>query len=325
MCPIKDEKNKTLGVNARRRQVLFDMYCANLSIYFPDVTGTFVCPVCFGEFDESALASSPLRLVLGHLVPKALRGKLTTLVCRACENDRSAAFDRALADEKKWHAWSEGERVHDARINTPEGNIAFELTNKAGKLQLHTVEARSNPDALRRMISRLTNKAGTTKNVRFQTFDHRRRDLGYLYHAFLVMFDYFGYEYAMCEQASRVRDILSSQEPTDLGSITWAVRRTSAMPKGLPAVNVLMAEEDRAGFLVSLPPMLSWEGARCVFLPGPTQESGKYFDLLMAEELVLPDTQHLAYVEKDILLKLDDPISRGQMPYFFDKYRKASI
>jgi len=313
--------NRNASRGERLRGRLFDKFAANLSIWFPDTSDIFVCPVCRTQHTRESLMTRPPLLALGHIVPQALGGGSETLVCRACESDLSAAFDRAVADEKNYHEWQSGKRTADAFASQPEGNITFVLNTSEDRPRLTTDSNRSSPEAREALIGRLTSERGTKFTVRIPTYHEQHRDLSYLYHAFLAMFDAFGYEFAFAREMNRVRALLLGNERANLRSILRSMKATSTdMPELPPHINVASSEDHPACFFVALPPMLLKETARGVILPGPDPESVRYFDSLVDSPEPYSGEMQLTWVPREKLLSLDDPYSRGQMRWIFREF-----
>lgn len=307
----------------RLRESLFDKYAANLSVWFPDTTDIFVCPVCRGGHFRASLEAKPPEVALAHIVPRSLGGGPTTLVCRSCENNLSAAFDRAAADEKRFHEWVAGKHARDARASEPEGNVAFEFERDGKHPSLKSVPSRSNPQAREALFERLASETGTSFSVRIQTFHERHRDLSYLYHAFLAMFDAFGYEFAFSREVDRVRGLLLGDDESDIRSILRSVRyKLTDMPEAPPHINVVTSEDHPACFFVALPPLLRTEAARGVILPGPDQVSARHFDELIDNPAPFSGDMQFTWIPRDKLIGLDNPDSRGQMLYIFSEFSR---
>jgi hypothetical protein len=72
--------------NQELREHLFDGYAANLSLWFPGVKDTFLCPFCLTAFAKGAVQGKNPKVILAHCVPDALRGRPQTLACAECDN-----------------------------------------------------------------------------------------------------------------------------------------------------------------------------------------------------------------------------------------------
>ncbi len=307
----------------RLREKLFNRFSANLTIWFPDTNGVFVCPVCRSGFSTLSLETNPPSVALAHIVPRSLGGGPKTLICRPCENDLSAALDRAAADEARFHEWLAGRQTRYASVSEPEGHVSFEFGTEGERPTLKTIPERSSPQAREALIKRLMSKAGASFTVRIQTFHERRRDLSYLYHAFLAMFDVFGYEFAFAREVDRVRALLVGDEEANLRSILRSVRvAPEDMPETPPHINVATSREHPSCFFVALPPLLPAESARGVILPGPDPASARYFDFLVDNPAPFSGDMRLTWVPRQRLMRLDDPDSRGQMLYIFTAFSR---
>jgi len=295
-----------------KREALFNYFAKNLNLYFPTIGDTFPCPVCEDPCGREALNSNPPQVALAHLVPEPLGGRAMTLGCRIYESSHSAALNRDVADEKKLHEWNDGKGTHDVHVRLPEGNVSLEMSKMGRSWRVDVVSDRSNPRAREAMLRKLkSGKLFFTGNIR--TFHSPHRNLSYLYHAFLVMFDHFGYEYVLSPHLDRVRSVLLEEESPNLSSILRSISDSdSNMPTITPSVNLLWSSSHPACFCVAFPPLMKKEKARCVILPGLSVISETYFSSLVDVPERFSGQMRFSFVPKRILKPLDDRASKGQ-------------
>jgi hypothetical protein len=95
-------------IGERQREKLFLLYAQNLLLYWPDATDQFICPICRRIFDRIALNKRDPEVILAHVIPKKIDGKLVTLSCRACDNRIGTIYDAHVAKEKRHHEFEMG-------------------------------------------------------------------------------------------------------------------------------------------------------------------------------------------------------------------------
>ena len=95
--PTNEKRGLTPGQIEKRR--LFDVFAANLQLYFPDIQDTFVCPLCKKCFTRESIDDA---LSLAHIVPKGLGGKNCVLTCKDCNSWTGTTFDSQAIAERKF-------------------------------------------------------------------------------------------------------------------------------------------------------------------------------------------------------------------------------
>jgi hypothetical protein len=256
-----------------RREELFSLYAKNLSIYFPGVSDVFLCPVCRVPFDRGALTSRPPKVALAHIVPRALGGRLCTLVCGACDNKAGSAFDSHAGREKRLCDWQQGRVPISGHLKHESGRMGVEVDLPPGGTgwRFHIKKGRSDPASVARFFDRATSAWSETKFTLSVTwYDPARRDTSLLYAAFLRMFYEFGYEYALDLTAHVVRHaIVRGTQASDFHNAMFPLRKPLFdTVTSEPLAGILVEPRQFRSFIVVLPSPRQDEAQRCVLMPG---------------------------------------------------------
>ena len=201
--------------------VIFNVYSANLTICFPDVKDTFLCPFCKTPFGREALTSDPKRIIRAHCIPKALKGKLTTLACNTCDNEAGSDIDAQLANRLEAEDFFQGEskKVHriDAEVAGHRTDADFWITrDEHGKpvhhVRLHEFDKRSPKEQARLAIQAACESGEAFKHTPVAhvggrlNIDMNRARVSLLRCAYLMMFRHFGYSYILNDNLERLRE-----------------------------------------------------------------------------------------------------------------------
>lgn len=292
--------------SATKREELFSLYAKNLSIYFPRVSEVFLCPVCRVPFDRGALTSRPPKVALAHIVPRALGGRLCTLVCRACDNRVGSAYDSHAEREKRFHDWQDGRRPIAARLTHEGRDIPVEVDKGTGgrPWSFRFARGRSDPASVARFFGAAEASWSNLKfSLKVRVCHPVKRDRSILFSAFLMMFYEFGYEWVLSRDASPIRRALSDE--AEFARVRNAM---FPLPTGLPGaspvpcVGVLVDPPAFRSFIVALPSPLPNEAARCVLLPGFEQQGHEAYERILALAQPLGDFR--------VAVPVDDPMHR---------------
>src|SRR5438045_2962594 len=102
--------------NQELRERLFDVCAANLTLCFPEVKDTFLCPFCLRKFTKEAVRGEKPMVILAHCVPEALKGALPTLACADCDNTAGRDIDIHLINRLETTSFFRGESPDSRRI-----------------------------------------------------------------------------------------------------------------------------------------------------------------------------------------------------------------
>jgi hypothetical protein len=275
-----------------KRQRLFDIYSKNLSFYATagDVVGQFLCPLCFNLFPPDALTSSPPKVDLAHLYPRACGGNLETLTCRQCNNRIGRLYDKHLAIEREvaLAVGGTGKGTTNAIVEFPWGTARGPLRIEGNNIQFHMRKEWTNPKTWED-FDRQRPGVGTDTEIKF-TFAHhdwRRVGVALVHSAYLTMFHYFGYEYAAGANCNQLLEMFASDKPPEKLPMQIApVPHNARFSNGLGAKDIInrpvAALVDGVKVMgVVLPSPHHHMVARVVYLPGFGAEAAEDYRKLM--------------------------------------------
>lgn len=265
--------------DAERRELLFKRFSMNLALYYPRVRGIFVCPLCLRPFAKEALEGPNPSLTLAHIIPKTLGGTARTLTCANCNNYVGAAFESHLVIRLEHEGTR---RIPNVRLSGPFGNVGVELevpVDRSGTTSIFVVAKQSNPADTERLKAYFQSWAAgenphPTLHMRLRSaFRSRRCQLAAYNAGFLLMFSYFGYEYAFNTHLRGLRKQLLEPEKqiwdmpilvaSDLSNNVW---------KSHHSCGLMFLREPRAVLaLLRYRPTGGRDEILCVVMPGLTE------------------------------------------------------
>jgi hypothetical protein len=213
-----------------------------------------------------------------------VNGRLCTLVCRQCDNKIGSTFDSHVAREKELLDWEHGATAVSGRLNHNSGDTGVEIRRNGNALEFRDVPRRSPPKSWKQFLEAAASDwSNFTFSVEVQTYSPVKRDISLLYSAFLMMFYSFGYEYVLSPNADLVRQVILGNDI----SLDWRkgifsiLRSQSETMPSLPSVSVLTEPKDVRSFLVALPSPKEDEAARCILLPGFSDDGKQAYDRIL--------------------------------------------
>jgi hypothetical protein len=273
---------KDTMTNKTKRELLFSVYSKNLSFYMPEFTDHFLCPVCkslFGRIDIKKLS-------LAHIIPKSMGGKRATLACSQCDNRIGHDFDWHLSKEKELLTRIKENKGIYSKLKLNGDSklypIIFDIhLSNSGHLDMHIKPPSNVPSIIwKEHMDELINNKNTIDIETTKLFSPERRNISYIYSAFLLMFSKFGYEYVLSPNMDSIRQVL-------MGNYEFLKNQQLVrdLPKSLvqvsvPSICMLIKPVETRAFCIFLPSTKNNQ-IRCVFLPGfgKTGEEG-YNNLL---------------------------------------------
>jgi hypothetical protein len=253
------------------RERLFSLYASNLSIYHPNITDKFLCPICLTLFTRDALISDPPEVSLAHIMPKSLKGRLCTLVCRRCDNWIGSEYDSQLAREKHFHDWVQGATGISGHVKYDNKGVAVECCLKGSTIEFRNIPKKSPPKSWEQFLNTAVSDWSNFKFAfTLSTFNPSKLSISVLYSAFLKMFYQLGYEYVLSPNVHKVRQFIQGGGfPERWRKAIFPIRKGySDIPPILPSVSILVEPQNVRSFIVVLPSPRKEEAARCVLFPG---------------------------------------------------------
>ena len=197
--------------NAEKRGRLFDLYVRQPG--HEDITQGryFCCPLCRRPFEREATAGDIPLLTLAHIIPEALGGTWTTLACADCNNGHGRKVEDDLLASHRFADWvtgrgtmqvrmGEGGKVRaESRRDPEENHLSFTVTTpmaspavRVHKQQLATIA--ENPSG------------GHELKFVLPWFRPGWCWAAVCQSAYLLMFKYFGYDFARNHRYNFIRD-----------------------------------------------------------------------------------------------------------------------
>ncbi|HMC65453.1 MAG TPA: HNH endonuclease [Gemmataceae bacterium] len=298
------------GKHGSKRAKLFDIYSNQFTFFRPDITNVFVCPVCFRGFTrEQALSGPDYAVSLAHVIPDALGGRLRTLTCTACNNDGGSELEAHLVERFRFEDFAAGVGTQRARMVVgPLGSVEVEWENRPAKkaIDLRIIGPQSSPahvEAIQRRFTELSRQSNgkLSLSLALSYRNYSRHISTALYQsAFLLMFSYFGYDFAGHPNYAPLRERL--RNPKNNAWNTPIIGPSDGMlPKGEKFAVFFQRDP---GFIVAIM-RFRVKGGRervlGVMLPGPHSPSPPKFEV---------KTFHGAFVHyrPDLFLRSKHPL-----------------
>lgn len=272
------------GKGSIERERLFSLYAGNLSIYHPTVTDKFLCPVCLTLFTRDALICDPSEVSLAHVIPKSVKGRLCTLVCRHCDNPIGSAYDSQLAREKHFHDWVQGAANISGRLKYEDKEVATECCLKGSTIEFRDIPKQYPHTSWEQFLKAAVSDWSNFKfSFMVSTFNPSKLSISILYSAFLMMFYQFGYEYVLSPNVNKVRQFIQgSGFPENMYKAIFPLSKGSSdIPSIFPSVSILTEPPTIRSFIVALPSPRKGEVTRCVLLPGFSNDGEKAYECIL--------------------------------------------
>jgi hypothetical protein len=198
------------GENATRRGRLFDLYVRQPG--HEDITQgvIFWCPLCRRPFGRDATAGDSPRLTLAHIIPESLGGTWTTLACAECNNGHGHRIEADLLANRRFADWAagrgplpvrmgDGGRVRAVSQRDPATNhLSFTVTTP---MMNPAVQAHQT-----RMREIVRDPDGREVKVTVPWFRPGWCTAAVCQSAYLLLFKYFGYDFARNPTYNCIRD-----------------------------------------------------------------------------------------------------------------------
>jgi HNH endonuclease len=262
-----------------KRKALFNLYARSISLYFPDLKGIFLCPICCRQFHVESLKDPDPQVTLAHVFPESAGGRKTTLACKTCNSTIGHSYERELAAEKRLSDWWIGKRPLAVRFQNAKSSAALELrfSKNQASLEVKLREKATNPAAWKAIHNEPPTQADPLR-ARLPTPETELFQIALIHSAFMLMFYELGYEYVLSENVDPVRKLLlGAGSVHEFENVIAPLPASIRDPKFVGyTINVVIEPKDCACFLVGLPvPVLPGSSfTRCVLFPG-FWESGK--------------------------------------------------
>jgi hypothetical protein len=199
---------------AIRRGVLFDRFVAQPG--HQDITHGqyFFCPLCRDRFERIATGGVNPQLTLAHIIPQSLGGTWTTLACARCNNKLGRTIETDLLTSHHVSDWSTG--LSSLTVRMGEGRVRAESQRNpdTGKLSFTVTTHPRNPAiaTYKAHLERIRNELGETTQFTLPWFKPNACWAAVCQSAYLLLFKYFGYDFARHPSYSVLREQVLTPE-----------------------------------------------------------------------------------------------------------------
>ena len=255
---------------------LFDVFAANLGLYWREYTGLFMCPLCLRTFSRDQVND----LSKAHIMPKFVGKRDLTLACMKCNNKVGTEIESYGKERANFNWALSGDGNETTRISTSVSNEQGDVVGpvqadmrgirSGGDRRLHVnlQPKASNPEALRLLNDHLSAGRGPIQFQFRETRSSKRANLTYVHAAYLHMFHQFGYEWVFTPGAELIRKQITSPDKLIIRPLFPALSGL-LIPNDELAVFLVTHPADFRSFLV-IPPLLR----------GSTQRQGVWMPLI---------------------------------------------
>jgi hypothetical protein len=278
---------------------LFNTFARNLNIVNPNYSDVFICPLCYQIFTRDKIKSD---LSLAHVWPDSLGGKLKTLACKPCNNQKIGSkleshLVKSIENPYKERLFPDAESNKSLGIKTSIANIDNQdrlqdrlniLRDRAFASFTQSFTQQKNGHfsycAERLFLIEIDSTTSNTNILRWrveegqsftiqttETFIQNRVDLTYLHFAYMSLFHYFGYEWIFTPFAQKIKQQLDYPDEkifrVFLQEITdeqvWCYKH---LVSDSPYVFTIVEPKEKIGFAVASPELDSHPNHRTLVL-----------------------------------------------------------
>jgi HNH endonuclease len=199
------------GENAAKRGRLFDLYVREPGHQDLTQGRLFWCPLCRRPFGREATAGDNPRLTLAHIISASLGGTWTTLACADCNSGHGHQIEAHLLASHRFTDWAA--RCGTIKVRMGEGGkvrAESRRDQKANQLSFNVTTPMVNPSVRlhkEQLTAMVQNPSvGQELKVTFPWFRPGWCWAAACQSAYLLMFKYFGYDFARNLRYNLLRD-----------------------------------------------------------------------------------------------------------------------
>lgn len=195
-----------------RRLRLFNQGALALSTLFPEEEGVYLCPLCLGEFDESAITYD---LTIEHVPTESYGGKGLALTCRTCNSSAGSGMDSHFSTRQEMKAYvHDGDPIRSTMVrNGVKVNI---IAERKGDIEwIHVSKKNNSPAAFVEFCSGFAAEPNAWPLTQTFPQHHHNQEMvraSLMRSAYLTGFAYFGYRYILTPTLNAIRERLLAPE-----------------------------------------------------------------------------------------------------------------
>jgi len=195
------------GETAARRQRLFDLFVNQPGHRDLTERKQFWCPLCRRPFTREDTVGDPPTLTLAHIIPECQGGTWMTLCCRACNNDNGHEIERDFLTSQKISDWIHGRGTIPVRLGDGR-KVKAEMSRdpERNHIQIDILTPMRNPAVVAHKEKMVNAAAGESFDLTLPWFRDGWWRATVCQSAYLLMFKYFGYDFARCATYNYLRD-----------------------------------------------------------------------------------------------------------------------
>lgn len=258
---------------------LFRRYAANFRMYFGGAGDLVACPLCYEVVDWGAVEAG--RVSLEHVPPQSVGGRITTITCTECNNTQGSRLDSHLVKRLV----SEDTHVRPVRVSVPNSPISIGghlhvVEGEPPSIALVGRPAISHPDVAKEIWEALQNKIPITVTPQY-LYNERKARLAQLRVGYLMLFQWFGYDYLRFGIADIVRRQLT--DPAEL-LVDHAVLNLDHSDLAAGGLYAIHTPRHLRCFLAVFETTIQRTRRFGVILPGLDAEAGDVYDRWSSRE-----------------------------------------
>jgi hypothetical protein len=168
----------------------------------------FYCPLCRrGPFPREATAGETPQLTLAHIIPESLGGTWTTLACVGCNNGHGHEIEADLLAQHRFTDWVHGRGSLNVRMGD-ERRVRAESRRdpEANRLSFNITTPMASPTVQAHQARLRSAEAGQAFQITLPLFRPGWCWAAVSQSAYLLMFRWFGYDFARNPRYNFIRD-----------------------------------------------------------------------------------------------------------------------
>jgi hypothetical protein len=272
----------------------------------------FVCPLCRIGFIPEALDTDPPLLTLAHIIPESLGGTWTTLACAECNSSNGRGIEKDLLTKSRIRDWAHGRGELDVLMGAG-GRVRAVVSRDP--VRNHTdvrVRTPMASPAVQGLQAQLQNIAGGSLEEIPFGFRASRGNYcwaGVCQSAYLLMFHYFGYDFARNRSYRYLREQIEAPDEQPRRGVIRVFREQQAVEllEGKQAAVVFVGAPVKA--LMAVLRYRSPGNANeflGVVMPGPGQPPLEATDLAGLKYAAIPYTPEYVAHQGSLRIMWDD-------------------